>query len=152
MYLRFILRYCWYLIVSAKNGSINDDRQLLKYFKASDRGEIKVLTWNQPEQTEENEENSLSGESLPWLRNYQGTCENRGHKSDMTAWYNFFGVYVVNNNNNNNNSDILTSSNISNEYSNIQNTKYARENTVIYLFIYFWFIKLHGSNDRTVNG
>ena len=56
------------------------------------------------------------------------------------------------NNNNNNNSDILTSSNISNEYSNIQNTKYARENTVIYLFIYFWFIKLHGSNDRTVSG
>ena len=35
------------------------------------------------------------------------------------------------------------------EYSNIQNTKYAREKTVIHLFIVY---KLHGSNDRTVRG
>jgi hypothetical protein len=69
IYLWFILRFCPYLIISEKNGSIND-RRLGTYFKARDRGVIKVLAWNPPERTEEKKENSLSGESLPWLRNY----------------------------------------------------------------------------------
>ena len=68
-YVWFILRFCQYLIISESNGSIND-RRLVKYFKASDRGVFKVLTWNPPERKEQKVENSMSGESLPWLRNY----------------------------------------------------------------------------------
>lgn len=71
-------------------------------------------------------------EVFAFAENLPGTCENRGHKSDVTAWHNIFDEYVVNNNNNNGNKnkiDIHTPSNVT--------KKYARENTVIYLFMVY---------------